>query len=204
MRIPNRFVAPWFGYLTHLSDRSMERWHRMADEVDERTYGYDKLLSDVLQCWSDVTTGWMAAYQGGGSGGAKMPVVFFLLNPDTEADCEELSVFPPSLPHGEPAVAGVVPIVDGDKAQINDDNFDVCIYKRPPVLRVHVRLPKKDHPLKAGVYQGLIHIGKEPVATLMVKVRKQTTRPDCPPPPEEREQPCPPDQGKPAPKTDCG
>jgi hypothetical protein len=186
MRIPYRYASPWFGYWTFLSDRSMECWNRMADEVDNRTYGSDKLVNDVLQFWSDATTGWCAALSGRG---ADLPRIFFLLAPDDEAVSKDLPVFPPSLPHGDPDVAYLVPVVDGDKDQINADKCTVCLYKQPPVLRVHLRLRGNCDPeLTPGVYQGLIHIGDEPVAILVVRVRKAASKPDCPPP-DQPEQP---------------
>lgn len=171
MRVPYRYAAPWLGYWTYLADRSMQRWRCMAEEVEERRYGSDKLISDVLQFWGDAALGWCAAVRGSGVGNT-VPLVFFHLHPRQEADCKEIDFFAPSCPQGEPEVAYLVPIVGGDKDEISDGNVRLCVVPRRHALVIHLedlwQEPQPD--LTKGVYKGLIHVGEEPVAHLIVKV----------------------------------
>ncbi|HSQ00170.1 MAG TPA: hypothetical protein VL049_23350 [Candidatus Dormibacteraeota bacterium] len=157
----------------------------MSDEVEDRQYGSDKLLCDVLQFWSEATNGWFAAMRGGGT---DLPRIFFLLGPHTESDCREIDFFAPSCPQGPPEVAYLRPIVDGDSSQINEDKCVVCLSPRRNALVVHLdNLWRKGKPpLKKGFYQGMIHMGDEPIALLFVKVgedRVTSPWPDmaCPP-----------------------
>ena len=99
MRTPYRYAAPWFGYWSYLSDRSMSRWQRMSDEVDCREYGSDKLLCDVLQFWSEATNGWFAAVR---TGSSDLPCVLFVLGPHSESACKEIDFFAPACPSGDP------------------------------------------------------------------------------------------------------
>lgn len=170
MRVPYRYAAPWFGYWSYMSERCTTRWRRMSDEVEARTYGSDKAISDTLQFWSDATIGWCAALRGGVA--ADLPRVFFLLEPTAQSASKEIDFFAPGHPHGTPEVAYLRPVLGGDSKQIDETKCTVCPVPRRHGLVIHLDglRQKDDPPLTAGVYQGLIHIGDEPVALLDVKV----------------------------------
>lgn len=167
MRVPYRYAAPWFGYWSYLSERSMGRWKRMSEEVDARQYGTDKMLCDVLQFWSEASNGWCAVMR---SGSGELPRFFFLLGPNTESACREIDFFAPACPQADPEVAYLRPISGGDPKQVNEDTC--CVYLSEPrhALVVHLDGLQKNGALKPGVYEGMIHIGDEPVASLVIKV----------------------------------
>jgi hypothetical protein len=148
----------------------MHRWRRMADEVEGRSYGSDKLISDVLQFWGDATIGWCAAVRGSGVGGG-VPLVFFLVHPQQEGDSKEIDFFAPSCPQGTPEAAYLVPILDGNPAEINASNVRACLAPSRHALVIHLeKLWDGKTDLTKGVYKGLIHVGEEIVAHLIVRV----------------------------------
>ena len=171
MRVPYRYAAPWVGYWTFLAERSMQRWRCMAEEVEDRRYGSDKVISDILQFWGDATIGWCAALRGSGTG-STVPLVFFSLHPQQQADGKEIDFFAPSCPQGDPEVAYLVPIHGGSASEINESKVRLCVVPRRHALVIHLEgLWKQGQPdLTPGVYKGLIHIGEEPVAHLVIRV----------------------------------
>lgn len=164
MRVPYRYAAPWFGYWSYLSERSMGRWKRMSEEVDARQYGTDKMLCDVLQFWNEASNGWFAVMR---SGCGELPRIFFLLEPDTESACREIDFFAPACPQADPEVAYLRPI-SGDPEQINETKC--CVHLSPSRHSLVVHLENLEGPLSKGVYEGMIHVGDEPVAALLIKV----------------------------------
>lgn len=164
MRIRFRDVAPWIGYWGFLSDRSMERWDRMSDELEARSYGTDKLLSDVLEFWSDASCGWFAALRTG----SDLPRVLFVLKPDAEAASKDLRLFPPSLPHGNAELTHLLPLNPAGPKQIEAGHCRLALNSHRRLLDIRLEgLPRGKAP---GVYHGIIHIAEDPIALLFIKV----------------------------------
>jgi hypothetical protein len=179
MRLSNPFFAPWLGYWAFLANRSSERWDTVVDEIEERTYGTDKMLSDTLGFWTDAAYGWCAAARGMVEA---LPTLMFVLNPtDTASGKKCVDIFLPSLPHAEPEVAYLRMVRDFDPANkdkvLDECNVVPCVRKRRQ-LEVELKnlaVPQKEK-LKPAVYAGLIHMGESPLAQIVVRVR-------VPPPP---------------------
>lgn len=168
----------YFGYLTYLNERTMKRWDHAAAEIDERKYGSDKLLSDVLGFWGDAMEGWGALASGQG-----LPRVVFRLGVLTESDCKEIRVFGPAKPAGDPEVLFLRHLSGDADPRITMDRCLPCFTGNGRRLRIQLqglleppdgqREPNEDDPLKEGVFEGLIQVGDTPLALIYIQISKK-------------------------------
>src|SRR5262245_28036537 len=102
MRVPRDYVSQWFGYWSSVADRSFTNCQRAYGDLETRTYGVDKLLSDVIDLWSySALAGWAALW----GGDRRPPTLFILLARGDRTATAQLPVFKPSLPAVKPEVA---------------------------------------------------------------------------------------------------
>lgn len=171
MRVPRDYVSQWFGFWSSVADRSFTSWQRASEEIEERTYGVDELLSDVIDLWSyGAIAGWAAMW----GGDRRLPTLFFSLAKDDRSATDSilkqvLPVFKPSLPAVEPTVA-FLRRIDRGKEEIAIENCYAKLEENELVVRLQ-GLPDE---LEPAVYEGLVHVGNVPLAHLYIHVTPAT------------------------------
>ena len=58
MQVPRTWVSEWLGYWNAISERSLEQWRKISDDVTKREYGPTQLMSDSIEFWNAAMLDW--------------------------------------------------------------------------------------------------------------------------------------------------
>ena len=189
MEVPRTWVSEWFGYWSAISERSLEQWRKISDDVNERRYGPSELLSDSIEFWNAATVGWWSMWP---DPQQLLPTLFINLEGGDAGPATITRTVPihrTRVPKGHPAWAYLRPIEGGDPLEINasrcklrwsdvGNELVVEVFgakakeTAEKALKEGIRAYTKPVPLTPGVYQGLVYVKAVPLATVIIRVAR--------------------------------
>ena len=163
------------SFYSRLAESAITRLQEISEEIDRNEYTPAKFFSDTVKAWMQGTTSLWAAWQQAASGG--VPVMFFKLKPDDEADRQSIAV---QVPQGaQPEITELVSLgaaAAGEKLgrarRLSPGDVELSLEKNrlSVVVRGQQALGKTAPRAAAGTYQALVHVNKKPLAIIYVEV----------------------------------
>jgi hypothetical protein len=152
------------SYYSNLAQQSLGAMRETQEELRTGQFEISKTVARGTSLWLDALEGWWSALLVTAS--QPVPMVFFQLGANTSTDTQVIPVHVPAMPQftGLHPVqgSGTPPVVQLDRSSKgNALEFKLKgLYDQQPT---------------PGLYMGLVHLGNQPLVTVMVKVDKAPT-----------------------------
>jgi hypothetical protein len=161
-------LSTLFEYWGNVGRNSVARLEAASAEIQDRKYGSEKLMSDVLGAWMDGVEGWWSALLSSVS--PTVPTVFFRLTEGlTKAKNASVPISVPGA--AQPGWTDLVRLGGTQDQRIPRENVNVAINQARNALEVSLVGLGQVHP-QEGNYQGMAYIEERPLATIQVLVSR--------------------------------
>lgn len=187
MQVPPTWVSEWFGYWSSISEKSLEQWRTINDEVSRREFGPAQLMSESIEFWNTAFVGWWSMFP---DPTQLLPTLFINLDGGDAGPAtvtRTVPIYRLRVPTGSPKWAYLRPIEHGNRDEINVQTCRLRWSAYGNELVVELFGPHaektaeaaiergvegftKPVPLTPGVYQGLVYVGAVPLATVIIRV----------------------------------
>jgi hypothetical protein len=160
------YLTAMIDYWGNVGKGALRRLAVASEDVRNRTYGTERLVSDVVGLWMDGVDGWWGALRGPVAPSA--PTVLFKVNEDaTQVKKASPPINVPGI--GQPVWTDIQRIGGAPDEAIPRDHVDVTVSAARDGLTITLKDLRRLR-LRAGQYHGLVYIDEIPLVTIHVLV----------------------------------
>jgi hypothetical protein len=162
--------SAWISYYNQFAESALERFQEIGEELENRTYKPEQLLSDVLGFWWQGATSWWDVMQQ--TAGGPVPIVFIKMRPDEESASTDFPA--PRRGSGQPTMTPLGKISEPSRAPARGAKTkkpDVEVQWLDKRSCVAVTVHGLDGTiLEPGLYQASVHYDEKLLAIVQVLV----------------------------------